>query len=725
MGCINEQIKKRMDGDEASFQHAFADLCGAATGDRLLGGFSTDRDQALRALKDVFACLHIELIRVSGTYDNFDACIEHALKQTGVMRRRVKLKGTWYRDASGPMLGTLKTGQVVALVPGGFSSYRYRDPDSGRYVRVGIRNADFLDEEAWCFYKPFPARSLTLPDLVRYMLSHVTGGDTALFLGVAALVTLVGLFTPYVSKYLFGKVIPGGHEEMLLPIVVMLISFTIGSKMMTVAQNFAGQRLSTRINLAVEPAAMMRLLSLPSGFFRNYDAGDLSSRLTQLTTLCSNLVSTATSAVILAVFSVAYLVQIHALTPTMSTISVITLLALAVVNLIAGALSRRLARRVNAADVKLNGIMVALLRGIEKIKMTGSEKRAYSKWAAKYSEKCRMSYALPWLVKYSQILSTLISLVGSLAFYICALKSHLSVADYIAFTSAYGFVSGAILSLAGLSSTLAGFRPQLEMVAPLLHTCPETAEGKTIVKKLQGGIELSHVCFRYDENGEKILKDISVNIHPGQYIGIVGRSGCGKSTLIRLLLGLEQPVKGTIYFDGMDMSRLDVRSVRKHIGTVTQDSQLFTGNIFYNIAITTPNLTKEEAWEALRAADFEDDVREMPMGLNTVISEGGGLSGGQRQRLIIARAIASHPSILIMDEATSALDNITQRHISDSLRELKCTRIAVAHRLSTIQDCDRILVLDGGKIIEDGTYEQLLEQRGSFYDLVQRQLLEQ
>ena len=286
-------------------------------------------------------------------------------------------------------------------------------------------------------------------------------------------------------------------------------------------------------------------------------------------------------------------------------------------------------------------------------------------------------------------------------------------------------VSGAFASLAGIALTVAQIKPILNMVKPFFDAVPEVSDGKQVITRLSGGIELSNVSFRYSENMPLVVDDMSLKIRPGQYVAIVGKTGCGKSTLMRLLLGFEHPQKGAIYYDGRDLERIDLRSLRRRIGAVMQNGKLFQGDIYSNIVISAPWLSQEEAWEAAELAGIADDIRAMPMGMNTIISEGsGGISGGQRQRLMIARAIAPKPRILMFDEATSALDNITQKKISEALASLKCTRIVIAHRLSTIKQCDRIIVLDNGKIIEDGKYDELIEKNGFFAELVARQRLD-
>ena len=336
-----------------------------------------------------------------------------------------------------------------------------------------------------------------------------------------------------------------------------------------------------------------------------------------------------------------------------------------------------------------------------------------------------MQYNPPTIMKLNGVFLSAVSLIGNIVLYYLAVKSGVDESNYYAFTAAYGHVAGAFSSMAAIATSVASLKPVLEMAEPILKTEPEVTEEKEVLSHISGGIELNHVSFRYDEDTSYILNDLSLKIRAGEYIAIVGRTGCGKSTLIRLLLGFEKPEKGAIYYDGKDMNRIDLRSLRKKMGVVTQNGQLFQGDIFSNIVISAPQLTLNDAWEAAEIAGIADDIRDMPMGMQTVISEGqGGISGGQKQRLMIARAIAPKPRILIFDEATSALDNKTQKRVSEALDELKCTRIVVAHRLSTIRNCDRILMLSEGRIIEDGTYEQLIERGGYFAELIERQRLD-
>jgi ABC-type bacteriocin/lantibiotic exporter with double-glycine peptidase domain len=374
------------------------------------------------------------------------------------------------------------------------------------------------------------------------------------------------------------------------------------------------------------------------------------------------------------------------------------------------------------AKAKESGLVFSLLSGIQKIKLSGSEKRAFAKWARSYNNVLEHTYNPPKILIVNGAISTFISLLGTAVIYYIAVSSGVSVAEYMTFNVAYGMVLGAFVTLAGMSLEIAEIKPTLEIVDPIFKTVPEVSTGKKVVTRLSGNIELNNVSFKYTENMPNVIDNLSLKIKSGQYVAIVGTTGCGKSTLMRLMLGFETPQKGAIFYDGKDLSTIDLKSLRKNIGTVMQNGKLFSGDIYSNIVISAPQLTLDDAWKAAEMAGVAEDIRNMPMNMHTIISEGsGGISGGQRQRLMIARAIAPKPKVLMFDEATSALDNITQKIVSESLDNLRCTRIVIAHRLSTIKQCDRIIVLDKGKIIEDGTYDELMQNKGFFSKLVERQ----
>ena len=478
-------------------------------------------------------------------------------------------------------------------------------------------------------------------------------------------------------------------------------------------------RIETKLNLSVEAATMMRVMSLPADFFKQYSAGELSSRAAQVGPLCRMLVSTVLSTGLTSLFSLIYISQIFAYAPTLVA-PALTILLVTVVFSVASSLAQmKISTEQMTLSGRESGMTYALITGIQKIKLAGAEKRAFARWGNLYAQSAKMTYDPPMFLKLNSVISLAISLTGTLVMYYMSVRAGLSVADYYAFNTAYGMVSGAFLSLAGIALSAAQIRPILTMVQPFFDAVPEVSDGKQVIERLSGGIELNNVSFRYNENMPLILDDLSLKIRPGQYVAIVGRTGCGKSTLLRLLLGFEKPQKGAIYYDGKDLERIDLRSLRRRIGVVMQNGKLFQGDIYSNIVISAPWLSQQDAWEAAELTGIAEDIRRMPMGMNTIISEGsGGISGGERQRLMIARAIAPKPKILMFDEATSALDAKTEYDVVRSIKDRGITCIVVAHRLSTIRDCDEIIVMEQGNVVERGTHEELMKNGGAYTRLV-------
>ena len=471
---------------------------------------------------------------------------------------------------------------------------------------------------------------------------------------------------------------------------------------------------------------MLRLISLPADFFKKYSSGELQTRASDISTLCDMLVSLVLNTTLSSLFSFVYIYQIFVYAPGLVipalTITFMTIILFVITSLMQMKIS---IRQMELAG-KEQGMNYALISGIQKIKLAGAEKRAFARWANLYAQKIAYTYNPPTFLKLNSVISSAISLFGTLVMYYMAVKTKVSVSEYYAFNTAYGMVSSAFMSLSSIALTFAKFKPILERVKPLLDTTPEISEGKQVLTRLSGNIELNNVSFRYNESMPNVIDNLSLKIKAGQYVAIVGKTGCGKSTLMRLLLGFEKADRGAIYYDNKDINSLDLKSLRRKIGSVMQNGKLFQGDIYSNITISAPWLSVDEAFEAADIAGIGEDIRRMPMGMFTMISEGsGGISGGQRQRLMIARAIAPKPKILMFDEATSALDNITQKKVCEALDAMNCTRIVIAHRLSTIKQCDRIIVLDGGHIVEDGTYDELISKKGFFYELVERQRIDE
>ncbi len=723
MGWFDEQIKQRKQNDQDVFTDAFINIAGAVMGSRVSTALNDERQQMKNAFDEILRFYHINTKEIPDNITDRNEQLEYLLRPHGIMRRTVTLSKGWYKDAIGAMLGIRKSdGMVVALIPTGFSGYRYRDMETGKHVKINGKNQELFEEEAIAFYKPLPLKALGISDLMRYILGTLSTADFVMTGASALAVTLIGMLSPKLNNLLFSRVIEDGSTQILLAITVFMICVTLSSLLINGVKSLIIARINTKMSISVQAAIMSRLMSLPAGFFKNYSSGELAARAQCSNSLCEMLVSVALTTGLTSVFSLVYISQIFVYAPALVVPSLIITLATVAFTVVSAFVQMKVSKKKMELSSKESGMSYALISGVQKIKLSGAEMRAFARWGNLYAEEARLAYNPPMFLKINSVISSAISLAGTLMMYWIAVSSGVSVADYYAFNTAYGMVSGAFISLAGIALTVAQIKPIMDMVEPILKAVPEISEGKQIITRLSGSIELDNVSFRYNENMPLVIDDLSLKIRPGQYVAIVGATGCGKSTLLRLMLGFESPQKGAVYVDGKDIAAVDLKSLRRNIGVVMQNGKLFTGDIFSNIIISAPWLTMDEAWHAAELSGIAEDIRRMPMGMHTMISEGsGGISGGQRQRLMIARAIAPKPSVLMFDEATSALDNLTQKTVSESLDSLKCTRIVIAHRLSTIKQCDRILVLDKGKIIEDGTYDELIQGGGFFAELVARQ----
>ena len=727
MSWFEEQLRYREESDNADFADAIDSIAGAVMGNRLRDALSQN-EIAASAIEEILKFYHCKSKseELPPQIKTIDEQIEYRMRPFGIKSRSVTLDKGWYHHAVGAMLGTLKEdGSAVALLPGKLSGYRLVDIKTGRQIKMNRKNEQLLDKEAVCFYEPLPQKALTMGDLLKFMVQQLSVSDIVLYLVLMGLSAALGLLSPLFTRWLFSDVLESGSLQVLLSLAVFMVCFSVSQLCFGAYQGLINSRIGIKQNIAVQAAVMNRMMSLPPTFFRQYSAGELSQRSSYVQSLCSTLFNTIGMTGLTSLFSLIYIGQIFVFAPSLVIPSLIITIATIVLSLITTFAQMKITREKMELSAKTSGLTYSTITGIQKIKLAGAEKRMFSRWARQYAKEAQLAYNPPTFLKLSGTLSLALSLIGTLVLYAIAINSRISVADYYAFNTAYGMVSGAFMSVVSIAVTVANIRPTLEMARPIMEAEPETHGEKENVAELRGNIELSHVSFRYDESMPNVIDDLSLKIKSGEYLAIVGSTGCGKSTLMRLLLGFETPQKGSIFFDNKDIARIDLESLRQKIGSVMQDGKLFLGDIYSNIVITAPQLTMDAAWEAAEIASIADDIRAMPMGMHTIICEGqGGISGGQRQRLMIARAVAPKPKILMFDEATSALDNITQKKVSEAIDSLKCTRIVIAHRLSTIQHADRIIYLDGGKIVEEGTYEELIAKNGLFAALVERQRLD-
>ncbi len=723
MGWFDEQIRQRIKKDEDVFSGSFEKMSNMLANNSF-EYFNELSDLTIQAIEKVLLFFHIKAEDIEDKLDKTDNSVDEVLRLFGIMSRDVALKKTWYKEAVCPLIAKTIDGEIIALIPKGHS-YSYTDPKTRKLVTINKKNEMSIAREALCLYNSFPNHEIGFRDLLCYMLKLLKPSDLILFATLTLIVTLVGLIIPQINSILFSSVVISGDVTVLIALIIMMIGVTVSGLMLTMTKFFVMDKISTKIGIFIEAATMTRVLSLPVDFFKNHSSGDIGKRLNDINDLTKIFVSMFLSSSVTVLFSLIYFMQIFAYAPSLALPSVMIVLATVAVTLITVVVKSRVSLKQMNESAKERGIMFSIISGMQKIKLSGSERRVFARWTNQYIKSAKYTYMPPVIVKLYSVIILAITLIGNIFIYYFAVKSSVEVSDFVAFNTSFGMMFAAFSTLTATAMSISTIKPLIGMLAPIFKTTVETSKNKQIVNKLTGSIEMNNVSFKYKEDMPLILNNVSLKIRAGQYVAIVGKSGCGKSTFMRLLLGFEKPQKGAIYYDNKDINALDLKSLRSKMGVVMQNGKLFVGDIFSNITISAPSATMDEAWKAAEMVGLAEDLKKMPMGMHTLISEGsGGISGGQKQRILIARAIVSKPRILLFDEATSALDNITQKIVSDSLNNLKCTRVVIAHRLSTIKLCDRIIMIEDGRIVEDGSYEQLIKINGKFAEFVERQIVE-
>jgi NHLM bacteriocin system ABC transporter ATP-binding protein len=639
--------------------------------------------------------------------------------------RKVSLEPEWWTKDHGPLLGfKQESSDPVALLPASSGkSYELVDPADNRRIRVTKTLAGELSEVAYVFYRPFPEKALSAWDLVKFGLEG-TGNSLWAALGLAAAGGLLALLVPLITGYLFDTVILVGERSALWQILLGLTVVAFSGLAFQFTRALAVLRLETKMGNSLQAAIWDRLLRLPAAFFRDYSVGDLALRamsVEQIRQLVGGNVLVGLLSSVFSLFSFFLLFTYNlGLALVALGLTTVTLLMIVGVSFWQLGYQRKLAEK----QGKIAGLVLQLINGIAKLRTAGAETRAFRAWSKEFATQRKLAFKARQIGNVLTVFNAAWPALTMLAIFwmVANLQSSMSTGAFLAFLAAFTQFLTAMIGMATALTAILQAIPIYERSKVIFQAMPEVSSFKTDPGELSGAIEVNHLSFRYHPDAPYILNDVSLQIKPGQFVAIVGPSGSGKSTLFRLLLGFETPESGSIYYNNQNLAGVDLQAVRRQIGVVLQNSKLMSGDIYENIVGSAP-YTVEDAWEAAKMAGLAEDIKAMPMNLFTVVSEGGStLSGGQRQRLMIARAIIGKPRILYFDEATSALDNQTQAVVSKSLESLRATRVVIAHRLSTIVNADCIYVLQGGKLVQSGTYNELINQKGPFKELASRQL---
>lgn len=696
-----------------------------------------DRNQppVIHALREIGSCFGISRNRIRLPEEAVHLTdareILRALGNRELHGREIELVPGWYKQDIGPLLA-FRDGKPVALLPEAPDCYEWLDTESGKRTVVTAEDASRFESRAFCFSQGMPEDIDSLWKWFKWTTRLCWARDFWLLLFCCVIAGLIPVVTPLVTQTIFDDIIPTYDKNALLLVVQVMFVTSIAGALISLVRALTVMRLKNHIRVTAESALWIKLLSLPTAFFRKYQIGDLALRMQGVSLLSHQLSSTAASGILNGLFCFWNLVVMFYYSWKLAVLAVVIWTAFSALAMLFSWRQVEYRRAKADAAGRVSGQLLQILNGLNKFRLRAAEERAFYLWTQRFGEEWKwnrksrwqdiwiglITSAQPFVLNFSVFYLTMSLLDSSQTQGIAAMTT----AEFLCFNAAMGGFGSALNGLRGGIVAIWGVMPSLERILPILQEKSEVSEKKLPVGELTGEIEAADLQFRYKPEAPLVLKNINLSIHPGSFLAIVGASGSGKSTLLRVLIGLEKPETGAVLYDGMDLSELDVSSVRRQIGVVMQHGQLMEGSIFSNIVGSLP-LTMDDAWEVARLVGLEDDIKELPMGMHTMVGEGGStFSGGQRQRLLIARSLVHHPRIIVFDEATSSLDNETQAIVAKTLESMRATRIVVAHRLSTIEQADRILVMDKGEIVEDGTYEELMKQNGLFAQLAARQI---
>ncbi|MDZ8066651.1 MAG: NHLP bacteriocin export ABC transporter permease/ATPase subunit [Nostoc sp. DedQUE08] len=648
-----------------------------------------------------------------------------AIAQASQIRiRRITLTDGWWHQDQGAMLAYTQLERPVALLPTDNRDYVIFDPVARTRTPVNESIAKTLSPLAYVLYRPLPQIALNAIDLLRFGVKGYEK-DIASILVVGLLGTILGMVAPQATAILINHAIPDSDRAMLWQIGLVMFAVAFGQLAFQIAQSIITLRVESATDSILQPAIWDRLLRLSPSFFRQYTSGDLVNRVMAVREIHQKLSGATQRTLLSGVFALFNLVLMFIYSWQLAFVGVGLAIFATVVTTVASFLLVKKSQKEQELNGAIQGLTVQLINGVAKLRVTMAEERAFAAWAKKYSQQIRLKASWQEIKDGISVFNEALPLVSSIllfGFAMLLMQTRLTLGTFVAFNYALTIFIKGVIDLSNTVSEIWSIVPIWERAKPIWRSQPEYDSTKVNPGQLSGRIALNRVSFRYSENGSLILNDVSLHAEPGEFVAIVGSSGSGKSTILRLLLGFETPLTGSIYYDGKDLAEMELQAVRRQLGVVLQNGKIGTGSIFDSIT-GGALVSLEEAWSAAQMAGFANDIKQMPMGMHTIVAEGGSnLSGGQRQRLLIARSLVSKPKIILMDEATSALDNRTQAIVTESLAKLNATRVVIAHRLSTIRNADRIYVIDAGHVVQVGNFSELIAQTGLFAKLVAQQL---
>lgn len=650
---------------------------------------------------------------------------EQIIKLSKVIRLRakqIKIDNSWWQlDSDVMLVFDKKNHHPWVLIPSKYGTYTLFNIEEQQSHSATIADAELFEAEAFVFYPQLPEESVSWKELFRFLwrgslsdLRHIFGFQIAL--------ALLGFLFPILTGVLINEVIPNADYGQFGQIILFLVVALVVGGIFFYLEQTCLLRFTIKTDYRAQGVIWDRLIRLKLNFFRDHDTGDLINRVSgiseiqqilsgSLVLLLSNIPIMIGSIIIMFIYS-----------STLAFFALLLMVIMAIIVSIMFVIQKKMLITINKLSGKIEAFLMQMIACMQKIRITNSEHIFFRKWLRSLQKKYHYIFLSEKVALYTQSVYLLLGPLTTMAFFMMMMTqlNKLSIGGFVAFSAAYAQLYVAIGLLINATIDVARIIPLFQRIKPILSAVPEGGLKLLSPKQVTGRIQVSQLSFRYQKSHPYLLEKLDLVIEPGQHVAIVAATGTGKSTLLRLLLGLERPEAGQIFYDGIDLQYINLEYLRQHIGVVLQNNRLMAGTIADNIS-GFRMVNQDLLWEAAKLACIDKDINDMPMGMKSYVDENGSLfSGGQRQRILLARALCHKPKMLFLDEATSSLDNLTQAEVQRNLNALNITRITVAHRMSAVMHADRIFVMDKGQIVQHGTYQSLLQDKsGLFYTMTQ------
>ena len=650
---------------------------------------------------------------------------------SGFICRQVTLDNNWTKSDCGVIVAFIRSDpdkeskKPIVCYPES-NHYISYDVTTKAKEKLTEKKLPQLEMKAYALRRVLPMEKLTRNIIIEFIKKSISLKEVVSLIFFSLICTIIGVLIPKMNQLIYDDYIPLGNLSLILQIGSVITSCMVGNIFISLVKSLIEYRIPCKAGYELQDAVYHRLFQLPEHFFRQYDSADLARRVMSIGTITHTILQKIISNGISILLSLVYWIQMFRYSKKLTGVSILMVISLAMIVYSLSQITLRIREKMAEYEGQASGKLLQIIHGIEKIKMAGAEERAVLEYSIPVTNEKQLDVKIERNEAVLHIFTDASSTVFSMILYYLMVKTkmNLSIGSFMAFTTAFSAATGTATQFIQALVEYSQLKPIIQRIKPILSEQPETSDTKDMISNLDGSVSINHVTFGYDKTLPPVLNDITIHINSGEYVALVGSSGCGKSTLLKLLLGFETTDHGEILYNGKDINSLDLQSLRSQIGVVLQNGSLIGGSIFENITVVAKNPDIEKTWQILEEVGLKSDVEAMPMQLHTVMNEfGSTISGGQMQRILIARAIYNDPPIVYFDEATSALDNVTQSKVCKSLEKRKMTRLVIAHRLSTVRECDRIIVIDHGSIVEEGTYEQLMNLKGQFYTMAQRQLI--